>query len=65
MLKQHAVDGNFSNKLLSSDEANFTLDRYGNKQNCRIWVSENPQVIQEILLDPEKLLLGPLLGPKV
>ena len=54
MIKQQAVDGYFSNKIFSSDEAYFTLCGYVNKQNCRIWVSKNPQVIEERLLHSEK-----------
>ena len=55
-LEQQAVDGNFSNKIFFRDEAHFTLDGYVNKQNCRIWSSANPQVIEEKpLLHPEKV----------
>ena len=35
-----------------SDEAHFSLGGYLNKQNCRIWDSENPQVIEERPLHP-------------
>ena len=55
VLEQQAVDGNFSNKIFFSDEAHFTLGGYVNKQNCRIWGSENPQVIEERPLHPEKI----------
>ena len=30
-----------------SDEAHFHLGGYVNKQNCRIWGSENPKMIIE------------------
>ena len=53
VLEQHAVDGNFSNKIFFSDEAYFTLGGYVNKQICRIWSSEDPQVIEESPLHPE------------
>ncbi|GFW19264.1 hypothetical protein TNCV_255911 [Trichonephila clavipes] len=40
---------------LSSNEANFWLNGYVNKQNCRIWSEANPQVYVETPLHPEKL----------
>ena len=48
------MDGNFWNKIFFSDEAHFTLVWYVDEQNCRIWGSENPQVIEERPLHPEK-----------
>ena len=54
MLEQHAVDGNFTNKNFFSDEAYFILGGYVTKQNCRIWGSEDPQVIEERPLHLEK-----------
>ncbi|GFV32494.1 uncharacterized protein TNCV_1677801 [Trichonephila clavipes] len=36
-------------------EAHFWLNGYVNKQNCRIWSEENPQVYVETPLHPEKL----------
>ena len=44
VLQQKAVDSTFSNKILFSDGAHFTLGGYVNEQNCQIWGSENPQV---------------------
>ena len=44
-LEQQAVDGKFTNKIFFDDEAYFTFGGYVNKQNFRIWGSENPQVI--------------------
>ena len=38
-----------------SSAINFTLDGYVNKQNCRIWGSENPQVIEERPLHLKKV----------
>ena len=32
----------FWQKIIFSDEAHFDLGRYVNKQNCRIWGTENP-----------------------
>ena len=41
--------------IFFSDEAYFTLGGYANKQNCRIWSSENSQVIEERPLHTEKV----------
>ncbi|GFV39653.1 uncharacterized protein TNCV_4183581 [Trichonephila clavipes] len=51
------------------DEANFWLNGYVNKQNCRIWSEANPQVYVETPLHPEKLTVscalwaGGIIGP--
>ena len=47
VLVQQMVDGNFSKKICFSDETHFTLVEYVNKQNCHIWDSESPQVVEE------------------
>ena len=52
---QQVVDGNFSNKIFIRDEAHFPLVGYVHKQNCCICDSENPQVIEERPLHPEKV----------
>ncbi|GFT52436.1 DUF4817 domain-containing protein [Trichonephila clavipes] len=44
-----------SGRILFSDEAHFWLNGYVNKQNCRIWSEDNPQVYVETPLHPEKL----------
>ena len=62
LLEQQAVNRNFSNKIFFSDEAHFALGGYVNEQNCRIWGSENPQVIEESPSHPEKSLFGALFG---
>ena len=54
MLEQQAVDSNFSNKIFFSDETNFTLDGYVNKQNSHVWGSEKPYVFEERPLHSEK-----------
>ena len=54
-LKQQSVNGNFSNKILFSNEAHFILGGYVNKQNCPICGSAYPQVIEEKPLHPEKV----------
>ena len=51
------MDGNFSNKIFFYDEAHFTIGGYVNKQVCRIWYSENPQVIEKRPLYPEKVIV--------
>ncbi|GFU43515.1 putative DD41D transposase [Trichonephila clavipes] len=45
----------FHKRILFSDEAHFWLNGYANKQNCRIWSEDNPQVYVETPLHPEKL----------
>ena len=48
-------DEQFWNKIIMSDEAHFTLNGTVNKQNCRIYATENPQEIQEVPLHGEKV----------
>ncbi|GFW81263.1 hypothetical protein TNCV_376111 [Trichonephila clavipes] len=50
-----AVVPDFHKRILFSDETNFWLNGYVNKQNCRIWSEANPQVYVETPLQPEKL----------
>ena len=64
MFEKHAVVGNFLNQIIFSDEAYFTLGGYVNIQNSRIWDSENPQLIEEKSLHPEKVIVWFALGPK-
>ena len=59
------ADGNFSNKIFFSDEIHFILAGYVNKQNCRIWCSENSQAIEEKPLHPENVTVCSLFGQKV
>ncbi|GFV23797.1 transposable element Tc3 transposase [Trichonephila clavipes] len=44
-----------SEVVKGSDEAHFWLNGYVNKQNCRIWSEDIPQVYVETPLHPEKL----------
>ena len=68
-LEQLANDPLFYRKIVFSDEAHFWLNGYVNKQNCRIWAKEQPEVIQETPLHPEKctvwcgLWAGGIIGP--
>ncbi|GFY18361.1 DDE superfamily endonuclease [Trichonephila clavipes] len=50
-----AVVPDFHKRILFSDEAHFWLNGYVNKQNCRIWSEDNPQVYVETTLHTEKL----------
>ncbi|GFW31470.1 uncharacterized protein TNCV_1288171 [Trichonephila clavipes] len=53
-----AVVPDFHKRILFSDEAHFWLNGYVNKQNCRIWSEDNPQVYVETPLHPEKLTVS-------
>lgn len=59
----------FFNKIIFSDEAHFQLGGYVNKQNCRIWGSQNPQTVLEKPLYPKKVTVwcglwsGGIIGP--
>ena len=63
------IDPDFHERFLFSDEAHFWLNSYVNKQNCRIWSEDNPQVYVETPLHPEKLVAwfalwtGGIIGP--
>ena len=45
-------NANFLNNLIMSDEAHFHLNGYVNKQNCRIWGTENPRALHQRQLHP-------------
>ena len=69
VIERRVTEPNFLNKIIFSDEALFHLNGYVNKQNCRIWGSENPKVIQEVGMHPLKvnvwcgLWSGGIIGP--
>ena len=42
-------------KIISSDEAHFDLGGYVNKQNCRIWSTENPHAYIEKSTHPKRV----------
>nr|XP_022920706.1 uncharacterized protein LOC111429121 [Onthophagus taurus] len=47
VVEMHENDPEFHRQIILSDEAHFHLGGFVNKQNCRIWGSENPRVIVE------------------
>lgn len=51
---QLATQIDFLNNVLMSDEAHFHLNGYVNKQNCRLWGSENPRATHQHQLHPSK-----------
>ncbi|GFW14745.1 uncharacterized protein TNCV_1562081 [Trichonephila clavipes] len=53
--KRDCVVPDFHKRILFSDVAQFWLNGYVNKQNCRIWSEANPQVYVETPLHPENL----------
>ena len=63
-LEQHFVkwacdrlteDGDFGKKFIFSEEAHFKLRGYINKQNCRIWDTENPHTYIEKAAHPKRV----------
>lgn len=68
-LEQLEMDIDFGRKIIFSDEAHFHLGGYVNKQNCRIWGSENPHVIVEKPMHPQRVTVwcglwsGGIIGP--
>ena len=41
--------------LMMSDEAHFHMNGFINKQNFRHWATENPQIMQEKTLHPQRV----------
>ena len=50
-------DADFVNKIIFSDEAHFDLGGYVNKQNCRIWGTENSHACIEKPTHPKRVLV--------
>ena len=48
-------DADFGKKVIFSDEARFDLGGYVNKQNCRIWGTENPHAYIEMTTHPKRV----------
>lgn len=69
IIEHQQVDPDFSKKIILSDEAHFHLDGFVNRQNCRIWGSENPRVIVEKQMHPQRVTVwcgfwvGGIIGP--
>lgn len=69
VVEMHENDPEFHRKIILSDEAHFHLGGFVNKQNCRIWGSENPRVIVEKPLYPQRVTVwcglwsGGVIGP--
>jgi len=55
--EQRLVEDDFYRKIIFSDEAHFHLGGYVNKQNYRIWRSENLHVVMEKLMHPQRVTL--------
>ena len=53
--KMHENKPEFNQKIITSDKAHFHLGGYVNKQNCRVWRSENPKMIIEMPLYPKRV----------
>lgn len=55
MLGQFSDDNRFYEKIIFSDESHFHLNGFVNKQNCRIWATENPRAYQEVSSYPQRV----------
>lgn len=55
MLEKKEENDEFFSEIILSDEAHFHLGGFVNKQNCRIWGDENPRMIEQRPLYPEKV----------
>ncbi len=62
-------DADFHSKIIFSDESHFWLNGFVNKQNMRYWSGNNPHVLHETQLHPEKITVwcglhaGGVIGP--
>lgn len=68
-LEEMEGDPDFHRKIIFSDEAHFWLNGFVNKQNCRYWSAENPRVVHESPLYPQRVTVwcglwyGGIIGP--
>ena len=51
-------------KVIFSDEAHFDFIGYVNKQDCRIWATENPHAYIEKPTHPKRVTVGANFGPE-
>jgi len=69
IIEYQQVDAVLSGKVMFSDKAHFHLDGFVKRQNCRIWGSENPHVIVEKQIYPQRVSVwcgfrtGGIIGP--
>ncbi|KAK0166333.1 hypothetical protein PV328_004759 [Microctonus aethiopoides] len=69
IMEQQQLNTDFSNKIIFSNEAHFHLDGFVNRQNCRIWGSEDPRVIVEKQMHSQRVTVwcgfwsGGIIGP--
>ena len=67
--KMHENEPEFHRKIIMSDECHFHPGGYINKQNFRIWGSEDPKMIIENPLYPQRVTFwcsfwaGGIIGP--
>ena len=68
-LRRLVEDEHFYRRIIFSGEAHFHIGGYFNKQNFRIWGSENPNVIIEKPMHPQRVIIwcgfcyGGIIGP--
>lgn len=69
ILAREQENEGFGKRIIFTDEAHFHLNGFVNTQNCRIWAAENPRVIQEREMHPQRVTVwcgiwsGGLIGP--
>ena len=69
IIEHQQVDADFSSKVKCSDVAHFHLGGFVNRQNFRIWDSDNPHVIVEKQMHPQRVTIwcgfpaGCIIGP--
>jgi len=63
MLQKKEDNDDFFDKIILSDKAHFHLGGYMNKQNCRIWGSENPRPVEKLPMH-SKQVFGAVFGRK-
>ena len=57
-------DDDFVKKIIFSDETHFDLGGYVNKQNCRIWGTENPHAYIETPTHTKRITVCADFGPE-